>query len=93
MPLGTKVGLGPANIVLEAEPAPPQGVQPPIFGWMDQDATWYGGRPRPGDFVLRGDPVPPKGDTPPFWLMSLVSKRLDGLRCHLVWRLAQVTLC
>ena len=34
---------------------PPKGAQPPIFdpylllsnGCMDQDATWYGGRPRP----------------------------------------------
>jgi len=22
--------------------------------WMDQDATWYGGRPRPSDTVSRG---------------------------------------
>jgi len=26
---------------------------------MDQDATWYGGRPRPGDNVLYSDPAPP----------------------------------
>jgi len=26
---------------------------------MDQDATWYRGRPRPDDFVLHGDPAPP----------------------------------
>jgi len=27
---------------------------------MDQDATWYGGRPRPiRDIVLDGDPAPP----------------------------------
>ena len=25
---------------------------------MDQDATWYGARPQPGDFVLDGDPAP-----------------------------------
>ena len=43
MPLGTKVGLGLGNIVLDADPPPPQGAQPPIFGpcllwpnsWMD----------------------------------------------------------
>ena len=37
------------------QPPTPKGVEPPIFGprllWpnscMDQDATWYGGRPRP----------------------------------------------
>ena len=26
---------------------------------MDQDATWYGGRPHPDDIVLDGDPAPP----------------------------------
>jgi len=56
----------------------PKGAQPPpIFGpcllcpngWMDQDATWYGGRPRPGHIVLDGDPAtsPPKrGHSPQF---------------------------
>ena len=38
---------------------------------MDQDVTWYGARPWPGDFVLDGDPAPlsPKGEgggTPKF---------------------------
>ena len=55
MPLGTEVGLGPGDIVLNGEPAPPKGVQPPIFGpcplwpngWMDEDTIYYGGRPRP----------------------------------------------
>ena len=56
MPLGTEVGLGPADIVLNGDPAPlpKKGTQPSIFGphllwpngWMDQDATWYGVRPR-----------------------------------------------
>jgi len=32
MPLGTMVGLGPGNIVLDADPGPPQGAQPPNFG-------------------------------------------------------------
>jgi len=27
---------------------------------MDQDATWYGGRPRPWPHVLDGKPVPPR---------------------------------
>jgi len=37
-------------------------------GWMDQDDTWYGGRPRPGHIVLHGDPAPPppKGHNPQF---------------------------
>jgi len=33
MPLGTKVGLGPGDIVLDGHSALPlKGVQPPIFG-------------------------------------------------------------
>ena len=34
------------------------GVLWPI-GWMDQDATWYGGRPLPRQHFLDGNPVPP----------------------------------
>ena len=93
---------------------------------MDQDATWYGGRPRgpsspspkgahpelsanvrcgqtagwtkmplgmevglgPGDFVLNGDPATPEKRahslTPNFWPMSIVVKRLDGRRRHVI---------
>jgi len=58
MPLGTEVGLSPGDIVLDREPAPPtpqKWTQSPILGpcllwpncWMDQDGTWYGGRPQP----------------------------------------------
>ena len=59
--------------------------------WMDQDETWHEGRPRalgPSHIVLDGDPASlPKRDTAPnFWPMSVVAKRLDGLRCHLVQR-------
>jgi len=43
-----------------------------------------------GDVVLDGDPVRPavKRHSPSlnFQPMSVVAKRLDGLRCHLVWR-------
>jgi len=47
MKLGVEVGLSPGHIVLDGDPAPPKGAQPPIFGpyllrpngWMDQDAT------------------------------------------------------
>jgi len=57
MPIGMEVGLGPGHCV-RWDPAPPKvgtAAPPPIFGacllwqngWMDQDATWYGGRPRP----------------------------------------------
>jgi len=47
--------------------------------------------------VLDGDPaLPKKGSTAPnFQPMSVVAKRLNGSRCHLVWRQAsaQATLC
>jgi len=57
MTLGMKVGLGPGHIVLHGDPAPLPKIKkgrPPIFGqfllwpngWMDQDATWHGGKPR-----------------------------------------------
>jgi len=42
-----------------------------------------------GNIVLDGDSAPPplKGHSPPnFEPMSVVAKRLDGLRSHLVWR-------
>jgi len=47
----------------------------------------------PGDFVLDGDPAPPqkkKEHTPNFRSMSVVAKRLDGSRCHLVSREASI---
>ena len=64
MPLGTKVGLGTGDTVLDGDPAhyPWKGAQqPPILpfllwpnGCMHQDATWYGGRLQDGD----PDPIP-----------------------------------
>jgi len=57
MPLGTEVGLGLRDIVLDEDPAAPplKGHSLPIFGqcplwpksWMNQDATWYRGKTRP----------------------------------------------
>ena len=56
MKLGMEVGLSPGDFVLDGDPAtlPKNGAEPPIFGpcllrpnrYMDQDATWYEGRPR-----------------------------------------------
>jgi len=77
--------------------SPKKGAKPIIFGphllWpngcMDQDATWYGGRPRlMRHCVIWGPSSPsPKGAQPPnFRPMSVVTKRLDGLRCYLVRR-------
>ena len=56
MPLGTEIGLGPDDIVLNVDPAPPpqKGAGPiPNFqpcllwrnDWLDQDDTWHGGGP------------------------------------------------
>jgi len=78
MKLGTHVGLGPGRIVLyvHGNPAsPPQkGHSPQIFGpyllrtngCMDQDATWYGGRPRPWRLCVRWahSPSPKRGRAP-----------------------------
>ena len=54
MKLGMEIGLRPGHIVLGGDPAPsPKGAQSPNFRPMsvvakvDQDATWYEGRPRP----------------------------------------------
>jgi len=85
--LVTEVGLGPGHIALDGDPAPPsQRAQPPIFGpcllwpncWMDQDATWYGGRPWPRPHCVRWEPSsPPKRGIVPhnFRRMSIVAYR------------------
>jgi len=98
MILGTEVGLGPRHIVLDGDwgpSSPPQkgsrAAPPPIFGpfllwpngWMRQDATWYGGRPRLSRLCVRwGSSYPQKkvahASPPNFRLMSIVAKRLNG---------------
>jgi len=71
-----QVSLGPGHIVLDGDPDPStKGTQPPVFGpyllwpngWMDQDATWYGGRPLPKRHYVRWRPSSPleKGGTVP----------------------------
>ena len=86
--LGMEMGLGPGHIVLDGDTAPL-----PIKGaeLLPQfSAHFYCGQTAgcikmplgmevglsPGDFVLDGEP---KG-------ASIVAKRLDASRCHLVWR-------
>jgi len=69
MKLGTQLGLGPGHIVLEGDSAalPQMGTAPPIFGpyplrpngRIDQDSTWYGGRPCPGRLCVRWGPRSP----------------------------------
>ena len=76
---GREVSLSPSDIVLDGDPAPlPQkGVEPPIFspcllwpdGWMDQDATWHGGRSQPRPLCARwgpSSPFPKGGQLPIF---------------------------
>jgi len=78
MPLGMEVGLSPGDFVLDGDTAPSskRGGAPPIFGprllwqngYMDQDATWYGGRPRPTRHCVRWESSSPslKGHSPQF---------------------------
>jgi len=78
------VGLGPDNIVLDADPSPtPKGHSPSNFGpcllwpngWMDQDATWYEGRPGPRPHcVTWGPSSPPKRGIANIQPMSVVAK-------------------
>jgi len=68
MPHGMEAGLSPCDFVLDMDAAhPSKGAEPPIFGprvlWpngcMDQDATWYGGRPRSTQHCVRWRPSSP----------------------------------
>jgi len=63
MSLVAEVGLVPVHIVSgeDAAPSPQKGTVPNfqpmsilwVNGWMDQDATWYEGRPRPRPLCVR----------------------------------------
>jgi len=80
MPLGTEVNVGPGDFVFDGDPAIPRkkgNTHPhPIFGpcllwpngWMDQDASWYGGKRLPRRRCVRwGCSSPPwKGHSPSF---------------------------
>jgi len=62
MKLGMEVGLGPGNVVLDGDPAPPKRDTAPSFRPMfivDKDATWYGSRPRPRPHCVRRGPSSP----------------------------------
>ena len=76
-----------------AEPAPPQFLADvycgQTAGWIKMPLGMKVGL-SPGDSVLDGDPPPvlTKGvgpALPNFRLISIVAKRLDAPRCHLVW--------
>jgi len=86
MPLGTEVSLGPGPHCVEGDPAPPEkGVQPLILGpclswlngWMDEDATWYGDRPRRRPCCVKWGPSSPTKWPPlfPAHDMSIVANR------------------
>jgi len=70
-------------------------------GWMDEDATWYGSMPQPRRHCVTWRPSSPHAKrghrltAPNFRPMSIVAKRIDGSRCHLVgrWASTQATLC
>jgi len=85
MRLCTEVGLGLRDIVFDVDPATPRkrAHSPhPIFGpcllwsngWMDEDAAWYGSRPRPRPHCTRL-PAPAKWtqQPPSFRSMSIVA--------------------
>jgi len=88
IPLGMVVGFVPNHIVLDGDPVGLQKAQPlPIFGpcllwpngWMDQYATWYGGRPRPRQQCVRWGPSSPHGKGTAASLFGpCLAKRLDG---------------
>jgi len=91
MSLGTEVGLGPGRIVLDGDPAPlplKRGTAPTFWpmsivakGRIDQDATWYEGRPVPRPHCVRWGPSRPQKNTgtaspPTFQPMSVVARWL-----------------
>jgi len=56
MPLGMELGVGPGDCMFDGDPAPIiiKGIAPNFCPcllwpntWMDQDVTWYGGKPQP----------------------------------------------
>jgi len=82
MPLGTVVGLRPGDFVFDGDGATPEKRHSPhpIFGpcllwpsgWVDQDATWYGCRPRPRRLCSMGSQLPPKGAQTPVFCPCLL---------------------
>jgi len=65
-------------------PSPPKNFGPCLLwpnGWMGQDATWYGGRPRPRPHCARcgpSSPLPKKGDTAPQFLAHVCCGQMPG---------------
>ena len=100
--LGRQIGLGPWPHCVIWDPAPPKKAHsPPHFlahVYCGQTAGWIKmplGRNLglgPGNIELDADPAPPpRGTTPNFPPMCVVTKWLNGSRCHSVRR--YVSLC
>ena len=49
-----------------------------MAGWMDQDATWYGGRPRRRSHCARWRPSPPKKGIAPQFLAHVCCGQMAG---------------
>ena len=92
MPLGMEVGLGPDDIVLDGDlaPLPKKGAEPtaPKFSayvYCGQTAGWI---KMVVSIEVDGDaaPSPKRGlsPRPNFRPISIVAKRLNASRCHLV---------
>jgi len=77
-------GLCPGHIVLGLHPPPAPIFSPCLLwqnGWMDQDATWYGGRRRPRRHCVRRGLSSPQRDTAPnFGPCLFVARRLNLVR-------------
>jgi len=102
MKLGMQAGLGPGHTALDWELGPSSplskgnSLQFSAHICCGQMAGRIKKMPlgmdiglNPGEFVLDGDPAPlsKKGQSHPnFRPISIVAKRLDASRCHLVWR-------
>ena len=102
MPLAMVVGLDPGDFVLDGDPSSPpknkKGQSPKFLAnvYCGQTAAWIK-MPLSTevglglcDIVFDVDPTTPRkrAQAPPpnFWPMYILAKRLDGSRCHLVWR-------
>ena len=95
MKLGVEVGLGPGDIALDGDPAPPKrGTAAPIFGYMSIvvkrvdglvcHLVWIG--LSPGHIVLDGDQLPQKGHSPQFSAHVCCGQTAGWIKCYLVRR-------